>query len=122
MEPPKFSGRVLTPYELTPEAVVSLILGRAPPEGSPFIYAGRDFAPVLRQFIAGELDADRLDYLKRDSLYTGVSYGHADLDWLIENTMPIEVDSGAVQLGLSTAAIFAFEDFLLSRFHMFVSV
>lgn len=114
--------KTLAPYELSPEAVVSLILGRAPPQGSAFVCAGHDFAPVLRQFIAGELDADRLDYLKRDSLYTGVSYGHADLDWLIENTMPIEVDSGAVQLGLSTAAIFAFEDFLLSRFHMFVSV
>ena len=111
----------LTPHELTPEAVVSLILGRAPPAGSAFVHGGHDFAPVLRQFVAGELDADRLDYLTRDSLYTGVSYGHVDLDWLIENAMPIEV-GGAVQLGLSTAAIFAFEDFLLSRFHMFVSV
>lgn len=111
----------LASHDLTAEAVVSLILGRAPPDGSAFIYQGRDFAPVLRQFVAGELDADRLDYLQRDSLYTGVSYGHVDLDWLIENTMPIEVD-GSVLLGLSTAAIFAFEDFLLSRFHMFVSV
>jgi HD superfamily phosphohydrolase len=111
----------LDPYQLTPEAIVSLVLGRAPPDGSPFVHDGRDFAPLLRQFVAGELDADRLDYLRRDSLYTGVSYGHVDLDWLIENTMPIEVGT-SVQLGLSTAAIFAFEDFLLSRFHMFVSV
>lgn len=112
----------LSPYGLTPEAVVSLILGRAPESGSAFVLDGHDFGPMLRQFIAGELDADRLDYLTRDSLYTGVSYGRVDLDWLIENIMPIEVDGGAVQLGLSTAAIFAFEDFLLSRFHMFVSV
>ncbi len=113
--------RALARCELTPEAIVSLILGRSPPGGSAFIHQGRDFAPMLRQFVAGELDADRLDYLTRDSLYTGVSYGHVDLDWLIENTMPIEVGS-SVLLGLSTAAIFAFEDFLLSRFHMFVSV
>ena len=113
--------KALTPYDLTPEAIVSLILGRAPPAGSAFVHGGRDYAPVLRQFVAGELDADRLDYLRRDSLYTGVSYGHVDLDWLIENIMPIEVGD-AVLLGLSNAAIFAFEDFLLSRFHMFVSV
>ena len=113
--------KALAPYDLTPEAIVSLILGRAPPAGSAFVHGGRDYAPVLRQFVAGELDADRLDYLRRDSLYTGVSYGHVDLDWLIENIMPIEVGD-AVLLGLSNAAIFAFEDFLLSRFHMFVSV
>ena len=31
------------------------------------------------------LDADRMDYLLRDSLYSGVAYGRYDMDWLLPN-------------------------------------
>jgi HD superfamily phosphohydrolase len=104
-----------------PDAVVSLICGHTPPGGSPFVRAGRDFAPILHQLVSGELDADRMDYLLRDSFFTGVKYGHYDLDWISQNLWPAEV-KGKVYLALSKSAVFAFEDFLLSRFHMFISV
>jgi HD superfamily phosphohydrolase len=113
--------RSLGPLGISPEAIASLVVGAEPPGGSIFKVAGRDYAPVLRQLVSGELDADRMDYLLRDSVYTGVTYGRFDLDWLQQNLMPIERD-GRVYLALAKAAIFAFEDFLLSRFHMFVSV
>ena len=106
---------------IAPEAVAALVLGVDPPGGPPFIVQGKDYAPLLQQFVSGELDADRMDYLLRDSFYTGVNYGRYDLDWIVQNLLPVERD-GKVYLGLSRAAIFAFEDFLLSRFHMFVSV
>jgi HD superfamily phosphohydrolase len=111
----------LSPLGLAPTAIAALVTGSEPPGGSPFVAEGKDYGPVLRQLVSGELDADRMDYLLRDSVYTGVNYGRYDLDWLVQNLLPIERD-GKVYLGLAKAAIFAFEDFLLSRFHMFVSV
>jgi len=62
-----------------------------------------------------------MDYLLRDSFFTGVKYGTYDLDWIVENLGPAEVGD-KVHLALAKGAVFAFEDFLLSRFHMFVSV
>src|SRR5215470_791453 len=72
---------------------------------------------ALRALVSGELDADRMDYLLRDSFYTGVNYGRFDLDWLVQNLHPAERD-GQVELALSRSEVFAFEDFLLSRHHM----
>jgi HD superfamily phosphohydrolase len=113
--------KALQPIGVGPEAIAGLILGADPPAGPSFTAGGRDWGPLLRQLVSGELDADRMDYLLRDSVYTGVTYGRFDLDWLVQNLLPIERE-GRVYLGLGKAAIFAFEDFLLSRFHMFVSV
>ncbi len=106
---------------VTPESVVALVTGIDPPGPPAFLANGGDFGPVLRQIVSGELDADRMDYLQRDSFFTGVDYGHFDIDWIIQNLSAVTL-GGRVYLGLSNAAIFAFEDFLLSRFHMFVSV
>ncbi len=39
----------------------------------------------LGQIISGELDVDRMDYLLRDSYYTGVAYGVIDVERLIYN-------------------------------------
>jgi HD superfamily phosphohydrolase len=114
-------GRALEGTGFSPEAVASLIVGREPPGGSPFRSRGRDLAPLLRQLVSGELDADRMDYLLRDSFFTGVKYGQYDMDWMVQNLWPVEIGD-RVFLGLSRVAVFAFEDFLLSRFHMFVSV
>lgn len=111
----------LGPMGISPESIVALILGIDPPEGPSFVAGGKDYAPVLRQLVSGELDADRMDYLVRDSFYTGVQYGRYNLDWIVQNLLPVERD-GKVHLGLAKAAVFAFEDFLLSRYHMFVSV
>jgi len=109
------------PYGVTPEHVASLITGCDPPGGSPFVDSGADWSPLLRALVSGELDADRMDYLLRDSFFTGVNYGRYDFDWVVQNLNPAAKD-GKVYLALSKAAAFAFEDFLLSRYHMFLSV
>ena len=59
--------------------------------------------------------------LLRDSFYTGVNYGRYDMDWLVSN-LASTVREGRAYLALGREAAFAFEDFLLSRYHMFVSV
>ncbi len=80
-----------------------------------------DFRPLLQQLISSELDADRMDYLRRDSLFAGVSYGEFDFDWLVGN-LTSHVHQGKSYLTLQHRALYAFEDFLISRFHMFLMV
>src|SRR5262245_7364779 len=108
-------------HGIRPEDAVSLITGARSKTGVAFAENGVDWTPLLRAIVSGELDADRMDYLLRDSFYTGVHYGRYDLDWIVQNLNPA-VSDRRVYLALSRAAAFAFEDFLLSRYHMFVSV
>ncbi|MCA9508460.1 MAG: HD domain-containing protein [Myxococcales bacterium] len=86
-----------------------------------FAVANIDYSPLLRQIISSEIDCDRMDYLLRDSFYCGVNYGKFDSDWLVENLLYI-IDHKKAYLAIKARALFAFEDFLLSRYHMFLSV
>jgi HD superfamily phosphohydrolase len=107
---------------IAPTDIAELIVGASWTEPTlRFRHAGLDYGPLLRQIVSSECDADRMDYLQRDSFYSGVSYGKFDDDWLIDNVTPVEHD-GQVLLGIRSRAIFSFEDFLLSRYHMFASV
>jgi HD superfamily phosphohydrolase len=85
-------------------------------EGQPV-----DFRPILQQLISSELDADRMDYLRRDSNAAGVSYGHFDFEWLVSN-LSAHVKDGRCYLALQHRALYSFEDFLISRYHMFLMV
>jgi len=80
-----------------------------------------DFRPILRQLISSEIDADRMDYLRRDSIHAGVSYGQFDFNWLVGN-LTYHLSEGKCRLALQHRALYAFEDFLISRFHMFLMV
>ncbi len=80
-----------------------------------------DFQPILKQLISSELDADRMDYLRRDSLHAGVSYGQFDFEWLVSN-LTSSISEGKAYLTLEHRALYSFEDFLISRFHMFLMV
>ncbi len=105
----------------TVSELVTLLGGDDPEARGAFVHGSVDYTPLLRQMVASELDADRMDYLRRDSLYAGVSYGEFDLDWLLNN-LSLSVREGAAFLTLDRRAIYAFEDFLLSRYHMFIAV
>lgn len=86
-----------------------------------FIDGGIDWLPVLHAIISGELDADRMDYLRRDAHNCGVPYGHFDHDFLCAHLVPVEID-GTWILALRHKAVWAFENFLLARYHMFLAV
>lgn len=80
-----------------------------------------DLTPLLRQIISSEVDVDRMDYLLRDSYFTGVKYGNFDKDWLLSNIGVYQNDK-KFYLSLNSKAKWTFEDFLLSRYHMFLMV
>jgi len=108
--------------DITAKDVAELIVGTTWQGASArFRHGGLDYAPALRQIVSSECDADRMDYLQRDSFYSGVNYGKFDADWLIDNVCPVE-NNGSVFMGIRSRAIFSFEDFLLSRYHMFATV
>lgn len=87
-----------------------------------FVEAGVDLRGLLSQLISSELDVDRLDYLVRDSYYTGARYGQIDTGWLISHlTRHVDADDRA-NLALHTRALYAFDDYIIARFHMFVMV
>lgn len=86
-----------------------------------FLDNGRDFRPVLSQVISSEMDVDRMDYLERDAFFCGTSYGRVELGWLIGNLTFHERD-GRVFLALNRRALFTFDDFLISRHHMYLMV
>lgn len=100
--------------------IAELIVGRTR-DPAYFAIDGINYFPLLHQLISSELDCDRMDYLLRDSYFCGVSYGNFDLDWLIDNMSPCVINNTAY-MGISERAIVTFNDFLLSRFHMFLMV
>jgi HD superfamily phosphohydrolase len=86
-----------------------------------FKRAGLNYQPILKQIISSECDGDRMDYLQRDSFYCGVNYGKFDADWLMSSLVALD-QNGSVYLGIKSKGMYSFEDFLLSRYHMFASV
>ena len=73
--------------------------------------------PFLHQLVSSQLDMDRLDYLNRDSFYTGVSEGIIGSDRLIEM---INVHNG--NLVLEEKGIYSIEKFIVARRLMYWQV
>ena len=77
---------------------------------------------IYGQLIHSGLDADRLDYLLRDSLHTGSKYGLVDLEYLLRS---LEIKMGSNQeqwVGISEKAIHAAEHFLMARYFAYSQV
>ncbi|MDG6242852.1 MAG: HD domain-containing protein [Methanolobus sp.] len=82
--------------------------------------------PYLAQLIAGDVDADRIDFLLRDSYHTGVSFGLIDVDQII-GSLIIKDDN--VVLGSCDGstygddmALTAAESLLISRAHHYTAI
>lgn len=74
------------------------------------IFKGEYERPFFNQLIASQLDIDRLDYLKRDSFYSGVTEGNINSDRLI--TMLDVVDDNLV---IDKKGIYSVEKFIVAR-------
>lgn len=73
--------------------------------------------PFLHQLVSGQLDVDRMDYLSRDSFFTGVSEGVIGYDRIIKM---LTVHQG--ELMVEEKAIYSTEKFLVSRRLMYWQV
>lgn len=104
--------------------IISILLKKQKPSarlnssnGKPMIF------PLLCQIINGEIDADRMDYLLRDSYFAGVPYGKFDLDRLVGSfSCCLEEESGQFLLAIEGEGVPSYEIFLLARVHMFYQI
>lgn len=76
----------------------------------------------LHDIVSGELDADRTDYLLRDSYHCGVDYGRFDYRRMIECLEIFEGGYGQLLIGLHRGGIHAFEALILARYQMNLQV
>jgi len=77
---------------------------------------------ILSDLISGEMDADRTDYLLRDSLHCGVDYGRFDYRRMIECLETWENPAGGLEIAIHRAGIHTFEALILARYQMNVQV
>ncbi|MBE3578077.1 MAG: HD domain-containing protein [Limnochordales bacterium] len=92
-----------------PGLVVGLITGEIDPGTFPY--------PFLVSLVSSQLDVDRMDYLLRDSLYTGTLYGRYDLERVI-HTLTLHGDRLVfVEKGIPSA-----EEYVLARYYMYWQV
>jgi len=76
-----------------------------------------------RPLISGQMDADRADYLLRDSHHVGVAYGRYDLSRLVATLRVVrDPETGALMIGVEKGGIQAVEGLILARYMMFVQV
>lgn len=94
------------------------------------IIAGRSEHHVLTSLISSQLDVDRIDYILRDAVATGVNYGRLELDRLIRTLRPYP-RSGAVTPGqaerdmtvvIKKSGVHTVEQYILARYLMYVQV
>ena len=109
-------------FPFTPRHVAALISPDIPVDDDFFEDEGFDLRGILSQLISSNLDSDRLDYLARDSHYTGANYGQVDVPWLISHMGRHVDEDGHVSLALDKRALYAFDDYMVARFHMFLMV
>lgn len=97
-------NKVLKIHQINPKDVADVI-------------NGEHKNPIVNFLVSSQLDADRLDYLLRDSVNTGVNYSNLDIEWIIRNA---KVRDGKIAFPPKT--INALEHYLLGRYHMFKQI
>ncbi|MBO8161465.1 MAG: HD domain-containing protein [Thermosipho sp. (in: Bacteria)] len=101
-------------YNVTAKEVAALI------QGNVKILGPRSFWKIL---ISSQLDADRCDYLLRDSLHIGVKYGVYDIDRLLVSlTLIKDPESGVPILGIDRGGWHVAEALIIARYQMFTQV
>jgi HD superfamily phosphohydrolase len=96
---------VLSGHGYTPSDICSLSFGESR-------------SGFLNEIIAGSLSADIMDYLPRDSLFTGAEYGKIDYHRLIASFEVVATG----HLAINKSALYSFESMLISRYEMFKAV
>jgi len=74
---------------------------------------------LIRKIISSQLDADRMDYLLRDSMMSGVQFGQVDIDRIIQNMAIVKNLKGVYNLAIHERALGNIEEMLDARYKMY---
>ena len=83
---------------------------------------------IYATVVSSQFDADRLDYIQRDRMATGVEFGHVDYDWLLDCLEVGTVTIGrnppreALCLYLGPKGLSVAEEYLEARFRLYRTV
>lgn len=83
------------------------------------IYRHEHPVPCVWQLVSSQLDCDRIDYLMRDSHFTGASYGQLDLDRIL---LAMDYDPVSRQLVVVQKGLGAIEHYLIVRYFMYAQI
>lgn len=98
---------ILTANGFNPEEIGNIIVGAS--------------TVLNTMLLHSELDADRLDYLIRDSKTLGVSYGNIELDHII-STLGTKGEADKFILGVKEKGLRAVEHYVLARYFMYCQI
>jgi HD superfamily phosphohydrolase len=97
-------------YRITTDEITSLISKRTT-AGSTTLF--------WKDIISGQLDADRMDYLLRDSLHAGVSYGRYDHDRIVSSICAVrrrKEESSEPKIAIMKGGMYAAEALIVARY------
>ncbi len=83
------------------------------------VFTKKYAVPFIYQLISSQIDCDRLDYLERDSYFTGAKYGQLDLDRIL---LALRFDPISQNLVVGRKGIVAIEHYLTVRYFMYLQV
>ncbi|WP_024821495.1 HD domain-containing protein [Aminobacterium mobile] len=102
-------SEIIKENNVTPSRVANLI--KADPQEIP---NSKD--NILKSIISGHFDADRADYLRRDSYYCGVKYGVYDYNRYL-SSIKIRTTMPSLAFNIVIDNIPILEEFILARYH-----
>ena len=76
----------------------------------------------LQGLVSGSLDLDKIDYLRRDSLFCGVPYGAVDVERLLNSLTLARNASGGLEVAVTEKGVSALESLLFAKYQMFRNV
>ena len=106
-------------YGITADDVADLITGETDTARMP---QGSVRRLLWRPIVTSQLDADRADYLLRDSLHAGVSYGRYDLDRILATITLGLGNEGDPSVAIEVGGWHAAEALIIARYLMFTQV
>lgn len=102
--------------------ILTRTLGSDAPARIIALVRGESQSP-LQRLISGSLDLDKLDYLRRDALMCGVSYGEIDVDRLLNSLVMVQdLESGGLTVAIAEKGLSALESLLFAKYQMYRNV
>lgn len=81
-----------------------------------------NLSSIFHSLLSSQLDADRLDYLRRDSVSTGFSYGLIDIDRIISGFRIGILENGKAVVCVAEKSLPDVEGYLYARYQMYRNV